>query len=373
MSDLEKKLTTALDAERTQQLEAENRKLQGEARKLRERNRRLQDQTLEIGELKRILGVAADHDPDPPGWLRESKRGAWKHGTPTLNLTDLHWGEIVYREQVNGVNEYNHEIARARLHRVFDTTLALLFDCIAAPDYPGITVNLLGDIVCGYIHDELKENASLRLFPSAFDARDCLIAGIDMLKRELPHVFVVGVVGNHGRLDEKPRHKWAVVDNVDWLVYTLLQEHYQGDPKVTVKVPAATSYQYRIYGTRYYLDHGNDMRGGSGISGAATPWAIGDYRTRTVQDALDLPFDTRIFGHWHQSAWGIGDIYMACGTLKGYDEFAKDKKYRFERPNQPLFLTHWEHGMTFRWKVYGDEPADRPRYEWVSIPEQEAT
>jgi len=292
----------------------------------------------------------------PPKWLLERKAttARWHHGTPTLFLSDLHWGERVFKSQVNGVNEFDLDIAQRRLKTVCETSIVLLRDVLSKGDYDGIVVPLGGDMLSGNIHDEIRESNVLPVNACLLDLLDHLIAVIDTLKKEFGTVYVPCVTGNHGRHDRKPRAKNAVIDNYEWILYQFLARHYAKDDRVTVQVADSTDIVYPVQGRRFLMTHGDQFYGGSGISGPLVPWSIGDARKRARQQAINMPYDTMIFGHWHQLAWGPGDRWIVNGSLKGYDEYANRNNFGFEKPQQALFVTHPKHGITFRMGVQAD-------------------
>lgn len=218
----------------------------------------------------------------------------------------------------------------------------------------------------GYIHEELRENMEATLFESLLNLMDHLIAVINMLKQEFGRVFLPCVVGNHGRMDKKPRMKHAVHDNVDWLLYQMLDRYFADDEQVTFLIPDALDAVYRVYDTTYLLTHGDQFRGGSGVSGPWTPWALGDSRKRKRQDAIDNPYDIMIFGHWHMLRWGGG--WICNGSLKGYDEFAFAKNFDYERALQALWLTHPKYGVRFKMEIECDPLGEiKNEAKWLSV------
>lgn len=316
-----------------------------------------------------LIHGAVRHNPSPPKWLTKPSKKGHFHGTPTLFLSDLHWDEIVHPSQVNYCNDFNRGIAIKRLNRVFETTVYLLKDIMRDSHYDGIVVALGGDMMSGYIHEELRENQSAPLLAGVLNLLDNVVAGIDMLKSEFGKIFLPCVVGNHGRLDHKVRSKNGVFDNVDWLFYQLLDRHYADDSDVTFCIPDSTDAYYRLYNVRYLLTHGNQFRGGAGIAGPYSPWMLGDHKKRKRQTAIQQPYDTLIFGHFHQLAWGAGNNFICNGTLKGMDEWTWGMNFPFERPKQALWITHPAHGITMKMDVFGDddeEPAEESA--WVSLP-----
>lgn len=198
-------------------------------------------------------------------------------------------------------------------------------------------------------------DARSRADACVLDLLDHLCGTIDALKREFGRVYVPCVTGNHGRHDRKPRAKNAVVDNYEWVLYQFLARHYAGDDDVHIQVAESTDIVYSVQGRRYLLTHGDQFQGGTGISGPLVPWSLGDARKRSRQQQINDPYDTMIFGHWHQLAWGPGDKWIANGSLKGYDEYASRSNFGFEAPQQALWVTHPQHGITFRMGVRADD------------------
>lgn len=315
----------------------------------------------EVSDLIKKLLNSRENAPD---WTYTPKP-QYRHGVPTLMLSDLHWGETVDKRQVGGVNEYNLDIAHKRLEKVFHSSVDLLRGAMSSSNYPGIVVALGGDLNSGYIHDELRDTKSISLLDGVLDLTDQLVAGIRFLKNEFGKVFVPVVVGNHGRLDHKPRCKGAVEDNVDWMVGQLIKKRLAGDSNVTVAVSDSFDYLYRIYGTRYLLTHGDQFRGGSGISGILTPLTLGNHRKSRRQVAINQPYDYMLMGHHHQLTWLPSMIVN--GSLVGYNEFSYRMNFGFERPQQALWLTHPEHGITCRWNVLADSSEVKEQSNWISI------
>lgn len=349
--------------------EADAKALRGQVTKLEAELREHRKQADKMGLIKSLIHDSTIIPRDPPAWLTEhsTKRSAWHHGTPTLFLSDLHWGERVYPKQVNGVNQFDLDIARDRLKRVVETSMSLLFDVLSKPDYDGIVLALGGDMVSGNIHEELRETNAAPINVVVLDLLDNLIAAVDTLLTKFKRVFIPCVTGNHGRLDKKPRAKNAVYDNFEWTLYQLLARHYADDKRVTVVVSDASDLVYRIHNTRYLLTHGDQFHGGSGISGPLVPWSLGNARKHKRQAAIGQPYDTMIFGHWHSLAWGPGDSFICNGSLNGYDEYAFRSNFGFEPPQQALWVTHPKHGITFRMGVQADARPEPKAAEWVAV------
>ena len=326
----------------------------------------LTSEAIDTTRLRTLIHGMANTPSTPPTWLVKHSKGCNSFGTPTLFLSDLHWGEHVYPEQINGINSYNLPVARARLKRTFTQTVRLLRDYLADGAYEGIVVALGGDMMSGNIHEELRETNDAHILACVADLHDHMVAGLEMMADEFGRVFVPCVVGNHGRLDKKPRAKGAVRDNFEWILYHYIQKHFANDDRVTVIISESLDYVYKVHNHTYLLTHGDQFRGGSGIAGPMTPWALGDHRKRKRQDAIKQPFDTMIFGHWHQLFWGNGS-FICNGSLKGYDEYAFRSNFSVQEAMQALWITHPEHGITFQMPVLADESPACETRNWVSV------
>lgn len=337
-------------------LENQNAELRAELNTLRQ----------EQADLQRVRSFIHDLKPEPaPSWVKKAPKGK-QRGTPTLFLSDLHWGEKVYRNQVNGVNSYDLPTAQKRLETVTQSALGLLLDDLSRPDYPGIVCALGGDIVSGNIHEELRESNDAPVLEQCTDAEKYLGKTISTLADEFGRVFVPCVVGNHGRLDKKPRAKNGVQDNLEWIIYEFLRKRFEDDDRVTVQVPTGFDCLYKVHGHTYLLTHGDQFRGGTGITGPLLPWKRGDQKKRAVYEATDQPYDTLMMGHWHSAAMLPGTI-IVNGSLKGYDEYAFRSGFEFQPPQQTLWITDPKHGIWYWQPVDAEELPDVPQREWISV------
>jgi len=339
-------------------------RLVNEIKLLRKQVLNLSQEAMSTRKLRELIHGLDSAEAKPPRWTVEPKAKGTL-GTPTLFLSDLHWGEVVRKREVNGCNEFNLGIASTRLKRIIETSVVLCRNYLHG-DYPGIVLPLGGDMVSGNIHDEIRETNQEPILEITLDLFEHLVAAITLLAGDFGHVFVPCVVGNHGRLDRKPRAKGAVRDNYEWILYQFLARHFSTDDRVTVAVSDSLDYIYRVHNHRYLLTHGDQFKGGSGISGPMTPWALGDHRKRKRQDAINQPYDTMIFGHWHQLFWGAGN-FICNGSLKGYDEYAYRSNFPFQEPMQAMWITHPDKGITHQMPLLAEDKAGAMRTEWVSI------
>ena len=277
---------------------------------------------------------------------------------------DLRRHDPVKRAQINGVNYYDMAVCAVRMEHTFKTAISLTMDYMKDPQYPGAVLALGGDFLSGNIHEELEATNEEPILKTLMHIEALLAAGIESMARTYRNLFIPCVVGNHGRIREKKRYKNRVCDNYDWLLYHMLSKRfasYDGSiepgtkrhrPHVTFFIPESPDVLFSIYDIRFLLNHGDEFKGGSGISGIQTPLALGRHRKLTKQTAMNNSFDLMLIGHFHQYYHSNGMIIN--GSIKGYDEFANGLNLPYERPQQALFIVHPTMGITYRMPVLCD-------------------
>lgn len=84
-----------------------------------------------------------------------------------------------------------------------------------------------------------------------------------------------------------------------------------------------------------------------------------DQKVRSQSQAVDQPYDHLVIGHWHRLSW-LGNV-ICNGTSKGLDEYAAIEGFGFEVPQQAMWLTTPERGITMQAPVF---VADRKAEGW---------
>jgi hypothetical protein len=299
----------------------------------------------------KILGLTST-PPSPPKWLTTPPSSSRKSapGIPTLLCSDWHWAEVIRSAEIGGVpNEYNLRIANNRARSLITKTIDLLTNHMVNPDYPGIHLFLGGDMFSGNLHD-LSETNEVPMMKAVMDLYGVLIWCIDALATHFPAVHVAGVVGNHGRTSFKPKTKDRTATNFDWLLYCMLEKHYELNKSITFNIPEATDVVIPIYNHRYLFTHGDQFRGGDGIIGPLGPIIRGDTKKRTRNMQIGQDYDTLVCGHWHR--YISTRQVIVNGSLCGYNEYAYIGNFPYEPPIQALWITHPDHGITFQMPVY---------------------
>lgn len=322
----------------------------------------LADAQAELETVRKRLGVYEALDAAaiaPPKWLAPAKGRGKKRAIPSLLLTDIHWGEKVEPSEIGGVNKYDRAIAEQRLRRAPEGAIKLCRDYLAGVEYEGLSLMLGGDLLSGDIHDELRETNVESTTESVVGVLELLVAGVRQLADHFGKVHVAAVVGNHGRTTKEPRAKRRAQDSYDGLVYQLIARELRGDSRITMQVATGSDVHFDVYGTRYCLTHGDQFRGGSGISGALSPLMLGVHRKRRRDAMAGAPWDVLVMGHWHTSYF-LRDLIVG-GSVVGYNEYAYVNNLAIEEPQSALWLNTPERGISAYMPVH---LSDRTEEGW---------
>lgn len=253
--------------------------------------------------------------------------------------SDWHMEERVDAHTVHGINEYNLEIAAERAKWFFQNFLRL--SSVMAQDCKVNRLYLFigGDLISGYIHEELQEMNYLPPADAANFVLEQLCRGIDFLLKESKFNLEMDCVpGNHGRMTKKPRIQNAIGTSLEAFMYRALARKYEGHPRVSIRV-AESKMIYRKFHEKFILRaiHGDDIKFGGGIGGITIP-----IRKKLAAWDKAQQADLTIMGHFHQRLDG-GD-FLVNGSLIGYNEFAQAIGASPEEPQQQFFLIHARNG-----------------------------
>lgn len=335
------------DLQFEQRLEAE---IQAATRSLRTQ---VDGLTAEKKELQQQLGLyqSLSQAPiAPPRWTVKPSKGGHA-GIIAAQFTDTHFDEVVRPEAVLGLNAYNREIALLRLKRWVEKVIVLPREYVTGIRLEGLKILATGDIFSGDIHAELKQSNEDHLLGSVLFWIEHVIGALETFATEYPAVDVDCVVGNHGRLTEKPVYKGRAQTNIEWLFWHVVRARLADrGSSITIRISDSMDHNVPIYGRNHLISHGDQFKGGTGISGAFAPLMLGTHRKGRRQDAAGTPMDTLVIGHFHQ----VIDLpgLIVGGSMKGYDEYAFGLNLRPEEAAQMAWITTPERGKTFALPVY---------------------
>jgi hypothetical protein len=261
-----------------------------------------------------------------------------------LLLSDFHAGEEVNYEEMMGLNEYNSDILKERLNIYYQNLLSNIKLFNLNNKINTCNIWMLGDMVSGFIHDELIQGTSV--------AEEVILVAeyISELIYKLSEIFfeikVSGVIGNHGRFCKKPQNK-KKFNNLDYLVYKYIEIKCSNLSNVKFNFPKSAYITENIYGYNFLITHGDNI---SNLA-VANPYValkkIANGVSNTISYNQNEFIHYYIVGHTHQQNVldKAGGKIIMNGNFVGYNEFAMNKNFEFSEPKQMAFLVSERYGV----------------------------
>ena len=255
------------------------------------------------------------------------------NATAVIVWNDWHVEERVDPDTVNGLNTYSPEIAAKRLKKCFSKSIMLLESARQICKINHLVLAILGDVITGYIHEELQEGNYLSPTEASLFAEEQIMSGINFLLKEagVKQITIPTAIGNHGRTTKKPRVATAYKNSYEWLLYNHIAKWYRKEPRVRFKIEKSYHNYLDIQGKSIRFHHGDYIRYNGGVGGITIPAnkAIAEW-DKTKKADLD------VFGHWHQ--FMFGHKFVCCNCSIGYTPFAVRIKAPSSPPSQTFIV-----------------------------------
>jgi len=281
--------------------------------------------------------------------IKTRKNSRVGNATAVIVASDWHVEENVDPSTVNGKNEYNLKIAEKRAGKFFRKALWLTELVRGGIQINDMVFAILGDMITGYIHEELMEDNNLSPTEASLFVQELLCSGIDYLLKEgnFKNLIIPCCIGNHGRTTIKKRIATSHKNSYEWLMYKNMEKIYRNNSRVHFLVENG----YHTYVTLYdrfklRFHHGDALRYAGGVGGIAIPAnkAVAQWN-KTEKAYLD------VFGHFHTQMMDCGP-FVSNGSLIGWNAFAVSIKASYEEPKQSFFVIDQEKGKICDWPIF---------------------
>lgn len=273
--------------------------------------------------------------------IKPTKRKEGHEAAAVFVASDWHVEENVDPATISGLNEYNPDIAQQRVRATFENALTLINKERSLARIDHMVLAPLGDMITGFIHEELQETNWLHPVEALLLAKSLLAGGIEFLLEHgrFKTLSVICSYGNHGRTTKRKRVSNGAKTSYEWMMFRDLADQYSQDGRVAFQVSEGGIQYSEIMGTRIRWLHGDQIRYQGGVGGLTIPL----YKAIAKWDTSHST-DYTVLGHWHQ----LGYYRRACvnGSVIGYNAYAEEIKAEYEPPQQALFLVGANHGPT---------------------------
>lgn len=325
-------------------LDAEKRVKAAEyrAKMLDDQNRHLK-QELDAAEKRQEF---LDELPAANGEAWDRKKNISGTSTAILVLTDWHTEESVDPATVNGLNEFNLDIAAARVKKATDGALRMLDKERTWTKIDSLIIGVLGDLITGHIHPELQASNNLHPTEAILYVQELLTNALTTIVKhaKCKDILVATSYGNHGRTGEKPRISTSHKNSFEWLLYKTLEQSFR--PKGLRWQVANSYFNYvETQGMTLRFHHGDWMKFHGGVGGLSIPAhkAIDKWNEAKWAD-----FD--FFGHYHH--YLRTHKFCCCDSLIGYAPYGIYAKGTFRHPAQLFATVNQKHGLTLAEPIF---------------------
>ena len=278
-----------------------------------------------------MAGIKAK--PVKPGRLTKSVKGS---ATVIVALSDWHVEERVDPATVNGLNDYDLDVADRRIAELSERFAVLLEHQRQLVKVPRVVVWLGGDFLSGHIHPDTAEMAQLPPLSAIRWAGERIRGFLDMVADMTPEVVVATNSGNHGRSTEKLRIGTELDHSFEQHMYLTMAGQ---ETKKNVRWQVGEGYLnvVDLDGFRVRFHHGHAVSYGGGVGGITIP----TNKAIAAWDRIDRA-DLTVFGHWHQFSWLRAGRYVSNGSLIGHSAYATRIKASYEPPCQAFVVVDHE-------------------------------
>ena len=297
----------------------------------------------------------------------EGKRGREPQSV-VAPLSDTHIGDNVDYNQMSSLNSYTIDIFNARLYGWASQILDLVDYRRSFAEIPELVVPLLGDMVSGDIHQELRETNQDHTMGQMIRGANLIAQALMFMAPHFKTVRVPCVVGNHGRMTQKPPAKDKYV-NWDYMLYQWVAAFCREQSNIEFEIPKSFFHVFSVCNRNILIMHGDSMKGKAATADVlrtlTSMRTVLQYRTGLEEEVSigqsneeDFNgatfFDSAFMGHYHrvdEFDIGTGEAHI-CGCMKGGDEYALNQLSVISKPKQLVTYWHPKYGYIGKEVVY---------------------
>jgi len=263
--------------------------------------------------------------------------------------SDAQVGELLEKEEVQGINEYNSDIYNKRVQKWTKKVLKFKEQDEASLGLNKLVVHHVGDQVEGErIYRGQAFHLDLNLIEQLFFSLEVEASSMLTLAQKFNEIEIFCVPGNHGRPGKVGEHHSKT--NFDYLFYRMLKMQLEKQPNIKVFVSESPTMIVKHGKKNFILTHGENIKAYMGI-----PYYGLEREHRKLADLYGMVFDYQISGHFHQPA-RLGDKIILNGSIVGGSAFSVNKMGLASAPSQKIFYFHGEKGINRESDLFLGEP-----------------
>jgi len=257
-------------------------------------------------------------------------------------ISDVHAGEVVNPYEMEHMGEYNFEIMCNRVYFLCEKTIEIVENQKNISNIRKLYIDFLGDIVHGEIHQ--KEFNEFPIIPVVLNTSYVLSQAIAMMSKHFEEIEITCVVGNHGRLENKPPSK-GIYNNWDYLIYKQIEQILSNYKNIKFNIPLSPAIVVDRMDRKFLLTHGDSIRGG--FAGIPVYGMIRNFANQQELRRSRGGFDYMEIGHYHQDLKLKDGKLIVNGSLVGNSEFNLNRLNTTSEASQKIYGINKKYGVSW--------------------------
>jgi len=270
--------------------------------------------------------------------------------TAIVQISDGHFGKVILPSTVNGLNEYNPDIAKKRMDTCASNTMKLIKKERGDVNIENLVLVLGGDFLeNSQLHHHSEMTTSMSPMEETLFAREVLHKYIKTVCEygNFKKIVIACTRGNHARITHRMIASVDYRMNYETILYSILKDDFRAE-NIEWAIPDSEVAEVDVYGNTLRVVHGHQIKFQGGVGGLTVP--LNKYIMR--MDQINKAFYNFVH-HYHNLSYPTVRTTVN-GSIVGYDPYAMSIGCTYEPPMQSFQLLDSRRGMTIKAPIFCD-------------------
>ena len=270
--------------------------------------------------------------------------------TAIVQISDGHFGKVIVPSTVNGLNEYNPDIAKKRMQHCAENTIKLIKKEREDVKIDNLVLILGGDFLeNSQLHNHSEMTTSMSPMEETLFSREILHKYIKTVCEygNFKKIAIACTRGNHSRITHRMVASVDYRMNYETILYSILKDDFSKEA-IEWTIPDSEVAEVEVYGKMLRVVHGHQIKFQGGVGGLTVP--LNKYVMR--MDQINKAFYNFVH-HYHNLSYPTVRTTVN-GSIVGYDPYAMSIGCSYEPPMQSFQLLDSKWGMTIKAPIFCD-------------------
>jgi transposase-like protein len=266
---------------------------------------------------------------------------------PFIQWSDWHVEERIEKKTTRGLNEYNPDIAAARVDKLTINTLKIIKKERQDVRIDELFLCLGGDFINNFLHEHDVQMNYMHPIEAALFAKELLKKAISTLAKNgnFKKIIVMCIRGNHGRLTKRMQSGNDYKMNLEAVLYAMLKQELN-DSMFEWHLPESELGYAEVLGKKIRCFHGHQVNYQGGVGDITIPVNKAIMKWDKTEKA-----DWNMMHHYHRY-WMPTSNTSLNGSLCGWNSYALSCGFAYEPPLQVFHLLDANKGFTVRTPIH---------------------